>query len=106
MSAGGWFSGLPLELREFNQEGRKLALEAVDQAFAKLSGTPHEKLIEARRRPRSFHEALARRRKALRAGVPAERLEALASQKRQLEELQAQLLPRPAIVGPAYSSSK
>jgi excisionase family DNA binding protein len=89
---------LPLELREFNEQGRRLALEAVGQAFAKLPvGTPREKLIEARDAALApFHEALSRRGEMLRAQAAAERAEAAAHQERQLRD--AKLRPRPTIV--------
>jgi hypothetical protein len=77
---------LPLELHEFNEQGRRLALEAVGQAFAKLPvGTPREKLIAAR------DAALAPFRVALEQNREQQRLRAEEETKKQVAALEALL---------------
>jgi hypothetical protein len=82
-----------LDLRGYTQEGIELALAAVQDAWAKLpAGTSRQKLEEVRDAAlEPWMAALAEREESLRT-------EAAARQKRQFEELQAQLQPKPVII--------
>jgi hypothetical protein len=60
---------LPLELRDFTEEGRELALQAVKSAWAALPvGMPRERLVQARDAALApFRKVVAERRKTLTA---------------------------------------
>jgi hypothetical protein len=77
---------IPLELREFSEQGWELAAQAVSEAFDRLPvGTPRAQLIEARDAALApFRAALAQRREMQRAEVDA-------TLKKQVAALEAQL---------------
>jgi excisionase family DNA binding protein len=84
---------VPVELRDFSEHARGMAMQAVLKAFAALPvGTPREKLVialDAALAP--ARTALAQHREAQRQQSEAERKQAEAAQRKQWAELEAQL---------------
>jgi excisionase family DNA binding protein len=88
---------VPLELgRHYSEAGVEAALNAIKEGFDRLPmGTQVSKLEQVR------DEVLAPWRKAVADRAASLRAEVAARQKRQLEELQARLRPKPATIHPA-----